>query len=116
MVNLLVPMLLAPLFFSTFSSFKTLIPYVAPFAWDETFMQWERWLHGTDAWRLLYPLLGGEWPTRVIDALYYGWIPAMLAMFWWQIASTGKSELRMRFLMSFLISWILIGTVFAMAL
>lgn len=117
LVNLLAPLLLAPLFFSTFSSFKTLIPYLSPFAWDEAFMRWDRWLHGgVDPWRLLQPVLGGALPTRVIDALYYLWIPAMLGVFWWQAGSTKRGALRMRFLLSFLLCWILIGTVLATAL
>lgn len=117
LVNLLVPLLLAPLFFSTFSSLKTLIPYVSPFAWDESLMRWDRWLHGgTDPWRLLQPVLGGALPTRAIDALYSGWIPAMLGVFLWQAGSTQRGALRMRFLLSFLLCWILIGTVLATAL
>ena len=117
LATLAAPLLLAPLFFSTFSSFKSLIPYVLPFAWDEAFMRWDRWLHGgVHPWTLLKPLLGGAWPTAVIDALYYGWIPAMLLVFFWQIASTRHGALRMRFLLSFLLSWILIGTVLATAL
>lgn len=116
-VNLLVPLLLAPLFFSTFSSFKTLIPYVLPFSWDETFLRWDRWLHGgTDPWALLHPILGATLPTAVIDALYYGWIPGMLLVFCWQIGTTKRAALRMRFLLSFLLCWILIGTVLATAL
>jgi hypothetical protein len=90
---------------------------VAPFAWDETFLRWDRWLHGgTDPWRLLQPLLGGTLPTAVIDALYYGWIPGMLLVFCWQIGTTKRAALRMRFLSSFLLCWIVIGTVLAMAL
>ena len=117
LINLAVPLLLTPLFFSTFSSFKTLIPYVAPFAWDETFMRWDRWLHGgIDPWLLLQPLLGTPLPTAAIDALYCGWIPTMLLVFYWQVGSTKRSALRMRFLMSFLLCWILIGTVLATAL
>lgn len=117
LVIVLAPLLLAPLFFSTFSSFKTLIPYVAPYAWDGAFMQWDRWLHGgTDPWRLLQPVLGGALPTRAIDALYYAWMPAMLGVFCWQAGSTKRDALRMRFLLSFLLCWILVGTVLATAL
>jgi PAP2 superfamily protein len=117
LVNLLIPVLLTPLFFGTFSSFKTLIPFIAPFSWDETFMRWDRWLHGdVHPWQLVQPLLGTRFATVAIDALYYGWIPGILLIFTWQVVSTKRAALRMRFLISFLLSWMLIGTVLATAL
>ena len=36
---------LAPLFFSTFGSFKRMIPLLNPFSLDPSFMAWDRWLH-----------------------------------------------------------------------
>lgn len=113
--NVLVPLLLTPLFFSTFSSFKALIPFVAPFSWDETFMRWDRWLHGgTDPWALLQPLLGISLMTTALNAVYNGWFFAMFFVLVWQIASTKRAALRMQFLISFLLCWIVIGTGLAM--
>src|SRR5262249_23022868 len=115
--TLLVPLLLTPLFFSTFSSFKSLIPFVAPFSWDETFMKWDRWLHaGAHPWELLQPLFGTPLATSALNAVYNAWFFLMFFILVWQIVSTKRAALRMRFLISFVLSWIAIGTGLAMLL
>ncbi len=113
--TLLVPLLLAPLFFSTFSSFKSLIPVVAPFSWDEAFMQLDRWLHfGTHPWVLLEPLFGTPLMTSALNAVYNAWYFVMFFIFAWQIVSLKRPALRMQFLISFVLYWIVIGTGLAM--
>jgi hypothetical protein len=113
--TLLVPLLLAPVFFSTFSSFKSLIPVVAPFAWDEAFVQLDRWLHfGADPWVLLRPLFGTPLMTSALNAVYNAWYFVMFFIFAWQIVSLKRPALRMQFLISFVLYWIVIGTGLAM--
>ncbi len=113
--TLFVPLLLAPIFFSTFSSFKSLIPVVAPFSWDEAFMRLDRWLHfGTDAWLLLDPLFGTPLMTSALNAVYNAWYFVMFFIFAWQIVSLKRPALRMQFLISFVLYWIVIGTGLAM--
>lgn len=115
LATLFVPLLLAPLFFSTFSSFKSLIPVVAPFAWDEAFMLLDRWLHfGTDPWLLLDPLFGTPLMTSALNAVYNAWYFVMFFIFAWQIVSLKRRALRMQFLISFVLYWIVIGTGLAM--
>jgi hypothetical protein len=113
--TLLVPLLLTPLFFSTFSSFKSLIPVVAPFSWDEPFMQLDRWLHfGTHPWALLQPLFGAPLLTSALNAAYNAWFFVLFFIFLWQIVSLKRAALRMQFLISFVLYWIVIGTGLAM--
>jgi hypothetical protein len=113
--TLLVPLLLAPLFFSTFSSFKSLIPLVAPFSWDEAFMRLDRWLHfGVDPWKLLQPLFGTPLMTSALNAVYNAWYFVMFFVFAWQIVSLKRRSLRMQFLLSFVLYWIVLGTGLAM--
>src|SRR5262245_21106144 len=66
--------LLVPLFGSTFTNLKVMIPAVAPFHWDPLFAEWERALHGGYyPWQLLQPLLGHPYITSAINAVYHSW-------------------------------------------
>lgn len=104
----------APLFFSIFGSFKQMIPYLNPFSWDATFMSWDRALHGGQhAWQLLQPWLDTPWLTSAINAAYNVWIIVLFGVFLWQAWSTRRPALRMQFLLSFLLCWIVVGTVLA---
>jgi hypothetical protein len=115
LVTLFVPLLLAPLFFSTFSSFKSLIPVVAPFSWDEAFMELDRWLHfGTHPWVLLQSVFGTPLMTSALNGVYNAWYFMMFFIFAWQIVSLKRAALRMQFLIAFLLYWIVIGTGLAM--
>ncbi|MHA1538575.1 MAG: phosphatase PAP2 family protein, partial [Alphaproteobacteria bacterium] len=103
---------LAPLFFSSFGSFKRMIPALSSFSWDPSFMQWDRWLHGGEhAWRLLQPILGSPVITNAINFAYNGWFFVLFFTFIWQAASTRDARLRMQFLLSFVFTWIVLGTV-----
>ncbi|MBL8661837.1 MAG: phosphatase PAP2 family protein [Candidatus Odyssella sp.] len=113
--TMLVPLLLAPVFFSTFSSFKSLIPVVAPFSWDEAFVSLDRWLHfGVHPWELLQPLFGTPVLTSALNAIYNAWYFVMFFVFAWQVVSLKRPALRMQFLISFVLYWIVIGTGLAM--
>lgn len=104
----------APLFITTFGSFKRMIPYLSPFAWDPEFMEWDKALHGgRHAWELLQPVLGAPLITSALNANYNLWFFVVLLSFIWQAASRRRPALRMRFLVSFLACWILLGTILA---
>jgi len=110
----LVASALAPLFFSTFGSFKRMIPLLNPFAWDPNFMDWDRWLHfGEHPWRLLQPLLGTPIVTSGTSFAYNLWFFVLFFTFIWQAMGTKRPELRMQFLIAFLLTWVVLGTVLA---
>lgn len=100
-----------PALMTTFLLGKLLIPDIQPFSWDERLAELDRELHGGDPWRLLYPFLGEPEITRGLSLLYSLWfIPMLAAWFVWAICDHPQ---RMRFLMSYATSWILLGTVAA---
>jgi hypothetical protein len=114
LANILIPFTVGPLFFSAFGSFKVLIPHMNPFGWDHTFMLWDMAIHGGHMpWRLLQPVLGTPIVTSAINVCYDLWFGAMLATYIWQAWSLDRRELRAQFLISFLLFWIVIGTVMA---
>jgi hypothetical protein len=110
----LVACALAPLFFSTFGSFKRMTPLLNPFHWDPTFMAWDRWLHlGEHPWRLLHPVLGTPLVTTAVSFAYNLWFFVLFFTFIWQAMSCKRPTLRMQFLLGFLLTWIVLGTVLA---
>jgi hypothetical protein len=103
--------LLLPVFMSAFSSFKALIPAIQPFAWDVTFAEWDRVLHfGRHPWEWLQPLLGHPYVTTVLNGFYNLWFFVLFAMWMWQAFSRRDPVLRMRFILSFLLLWVLLGS------
>ncbi|MCB9743150.1 MAG: phosphatase PAP2 family protein [Alphaproteobacteria bacterium] len=112
----LVVMVVVPVVSSTFFSLKLMLPQLQPFAWDETFYAWDKALHlGVDPWRLLHPLLGNTWATVGLNVAYNAWILLLLGVTVWQ-ALSARRALRFRFLMSFLLMWLLLGSTLATAL
>jgi hypothetical protein len=101
-------------FISSFTFFKTQIPFFNAFTWDRTFAAWDRWLHGgVHPWELLQPFLGLPPVTTAINAIYHAWFFVLFAVLFWQAFSTTDRWLRARFFLSFYLSWIVIGTVAA---
>ena len=106
-----------PVFFGVVTSLKTLIPVINPYGWDVAFAEWDRVLHGgVDPWRLLQPLLGYPLITAAINLIYNSWGLVLYIMLLWQTFSTRNPRLRMQFLLTFVLAWIVLGTIAATAL
>lgn len=113
----LIPVLLVPCFAGSFTAFKNAIPHILPFAFDLPLMQADRFLHfGQDPWILLQPLLGQPLVTSLISYLYNLWLPLMYLVFYWQVFSQGDLRLRMQYLLSFVVTWALCGSLLALLL
>jgi len=104
-----------PFFTAAFVAFKGSIPDVSPFVWDVRFMEWDRLVHfGAHPWELLQPVLGYPVVTNAIDFTYYLWFPVVwLTMIWQAWHGDRNSDSRMQYLLTFALSWILLGTVAA---
>lgn len=99
----------------TFIAFKRSIPVVHPFSWDPAFMAWDRVLHfGLHPWQWLHPLLSEPWITLLIDRAYLLWIHVMwFTLFWQAWHGSREGVTRSQYLLAFVLSWILLGTVAA---
>lgn len=95
---------------------KMLIPEVQPFAWDATFAEWDRWLFGTDPWRLLHPVLGTPWATYPLDFFYSSWVP-LVFVFWAGLAASPRvpQAVRAQYWFATIVSWIVVGLLMATA-
>ena len=110
-----VPMFFAVfIFMCVFEEIKTNIPVVNPYSWDETFMLWDKWLHfGQHPWEWLQPLLGYPVVTFIISKFYAVWLIVMWMVWMWLAFDTKLSHLRTRFFASYMLVWMLGGSVLA---
>ncbi|HWA42183.1 MAG TPA: phosphatase PAP2 family protein [Hypericibacter adhaerens] len=109
------PMLLfVPLLGGSFSVVKAAIPLMNPFSWDLRLEHWDRWLHGgTAPWELLQPLLGHPFVSQMINLGYNVWFFLLWFSWFWQFFTLRKPQLRMQFLLSVQLAWILVGSLLA---
>ena len=111
------PLVLAFIFLSTFNTFKVFIPRINPFFLDGFLSDLDRWVFGTDPWRLTHAVIG-QAGTRVLDVFYGLWFPAWLIAIL-HFSLFARAELQRRFFLSFLGVWavtgILLATIFSSA-
>lgn len=106
--------LILPLFMSVFSSLKVMIPVIRPFSWDATFDWLDVAIHaGHRPWELMQPVLGHPLVTSVVSFFYHLWFFVMFAVLLWQVFSLANLRLRMQYLITFQLSWMLLGTLLA---
>jgi hypothetical protein len=104
---------LMPLMIS-FAALKNDIPQIHPFAWDHTFMQWDRIIGlGVLPWQILQPALGHPLVTAALNVVYDSWFLTMFACLFWQAFSPRGGSLRMQFLLAFAFEWFIGGNVLA---
>ncbi|QGY38844.1 hypothetical protein GM415_01380 [Pseudodesulfovibrio cashew] len=102
------------LLMAVFSNYKRMIPFVVPFHLDAFLHNLDKTLHfGMEPWRLLQPLLGHPLISFAINFLYNIWLFLVVMVFYWQAFSRKDPALRMQFLSSFLLCWVIVGTVAA---
>lgn len=109
-------LLVLPTLAGTFTAFKISITEFVPFGpWDVRFMEWDRLVHlGMHPYELFRPLLGHPLVTKALDVVYHVWFPVVwLSLVWQAWHGSRETETRSRFLLSFALCWILLGTVAA---
>jgi len=103
-------LLVAPAFFSAFTSLKSGLSRLHPYTWDAAIAGWDRALFGQDAWRVLQPALGHPPMTFALSVLYSGWHAAMLSIFGGLCFSLTRPALRLQALIALVGCWALLGT------
>ena len=89
---------------------KRAIPLAVPFAWDETFMAWDKAIHfGKHPYEWLAPALNFPAVTFALNVNYNLWFFVMFTCWFWQGFAATDSALRSRFLLGFTLTWF-VGT------
>jgi hypothetical protein len=95
-----------------FQSLKQAIGPVLGFTWDATFARVDAAIHGGDAWLRAAWVLEHPYALIVIDLLYVLWFVLMMGFLAW-VSWSSRRALRQRALVSFLLLWVIAGTVCA---
>jgi hypothetical protein len=106
------------LFMVGYTFIKDAIPAANPYAWDKTFMEWDRVLHfGVHPYEWLAPLFNVPVITWLANWNYNLWFAVMFGLWFWQGFSRTDHKQRQQFLLSFGFTWFLgggiLGTVFS---
>jgi hypothetical protein len=96
-----------------FSPFKEMIGHITQFPLDRPIATFEHMLLGRDAWEYTHYLFGGAWPTFFLQMSYTAWFILMWLSVIFCIAKTDKLALRSHFMLAFLLTWILVGSLAA---
>jgi hypothetical protein len=104
-------------FFASYTYFKTMIPHMVPFQYDEAFAKIDKALHlGFHPWQIMQPLLGYAVVTFAVSILYKFWFLAKFFVMYWQAFARTHLDLRAQFFLTLLFSWVINGALFALLL
>tara|TARA_R110001592_G_scaffold6774_13_gene36865 strand:+ start:5927 stop:7030 length:1104 start_codon:yes stop_codon:yes gene_type:complete len=102
------------IFLSAMTSFKSLIPDMNAFSWDPALANFDRLIHGGLApWEIIQPVFGMPFLTHFIDITYGAWFVIMLTAIFWFVFIAENEQLRKQFLLTYILSWAINGTVLA---
>lgn len=100
--------------FSVFTGFKSMIPVIHPFSFDPLFAQIDKALHfGHHPWEILFPVMKIAAVTTFISFIYKTWFVAKFSVLYWQAFSVKRPVLREQFFITYILTWIINGTVLA---
>jgi hypothetical protein len=112
LIGFLTVFAIMPVFQSAFASYKQTIPFIHPFNWDYSLMRMDYVLHfGHHPWILLKPILSVPTLVRIIDVIYTTWFYLLFVSCLW-MGWTTRRHLRLCYLISTLLVWIIIGSGF----
>jgi hypothetical protein len=110
-------LLLMLVFMYVFIEFKSFIPRLNPFSWDESMAEWDRILHfGAQPWEWLEPLFGYGPMSVLLNVNYCIWFAVMWSLWAYFAFAERPSELRTRFFLTFFALWIIGGSLMAILL
>lgn len=100
-----------------FTPMKVMIGHIAGFPLDRAFAAADRMLFfGHDPWRITHALLGGTWPTFVLQLAYNMWFVVMSMSLVYAVMRPERVALRVRYVVAFLACWMLVGSLAAYAM
>ena len=103
------------IFMGSFTTMKTLLPRLNDFWADPWLARIDSFIHfGQQPWRLLAPLLGHPPVTRTIEFVYGPvWMICVTLVPLYFCMTSRRPDHRRRFLLAFLLTWIVNGTIVA---
>lgn len=103
-------------FMPAFSAAKSAIPYFNAYRYDDLFARMDIWIHGRNVWELIQPLVGYPLISFVINGVYHLWILLLYMGLPLVCGWLANPAIRLQFLLSYALCWIVLGTILAIAL
>jgi hypothetical protein len=112
-LSIVSPPLTVTILLCTFNIYKQIQLPSAGFRAEPYLANADRFLLGTDAWRITHWLFASPWATEALDLAYHAWfLPMTLGVVLCSFARPG-SRLALRYLTSYVLLWIMLGTLVA---
>lgn len=116
-ISILLVAIAFPLIASSLTILKTLLPFVVPYYLDTTLVELDKTLHfGIAPWELIQPLLGHPYITFIMNVVYNFWFFMQMFVVIWQMFALGRPRLRMQFLVTYVLVWLILGSLAAILL
>ena len=116
-ISILLVVIAFPMLVSSLTILKTLLPFIVPYYLDTFFMELDKGLHfGYAPWEILQPIVGYPYITFAINVIYNFWFFMQLFVVIWQMFSLNRPRLRMQFLISYVLVWMVLGSFLAILL
>lgn len=103
-------------FMPAFSAMKSAIPLFNPFGWDHALIAADHAVFGTDAWRILHPLLGFPIITSALSLAYVLWFFLIYAGSLYFCFLAHDRRIRARYFITYYAIWIVCGVCLAVLL
>lgn len=102
---------------ASFTTFKSVALPQLDYSWDMAFVHWDRWLFmGVDPWLITHSWLPSATHSWLLDKGYHAWFyPMFMAYVCCALLLRGP-VVRACYLVTYLASWLIIGTILAAAL
>lgn len=102
------------LIFSNHTFLKSLIPIFNPFYLDRTLSQIDKYLHfGFSPWELTHELFSNPWSSLIINVAYNFWFIYMWVVIIYFTLNKKSQLLRQQFFITFALTWMIVGIIFA---
>ena len=100
-------------FMPAFSAMKSAIPLFNDYVWDAHFIELDRHIHGTDAWRVIQPIVGYPLITSILSLFYHMWILLIYVGGVFFAFRKSNPALRHQYFLSYFLIWTVNGCILA---
>ncbi|ANQ22449.1 hypothetical protein BA893_12470 [Vibrio natriegens] len=98
------------LIFSNHTFLKSLIPTMNSFYWDHQFSDIDKIIHfGYTPWEITHTVFSSPWTSLMINVAYNAWFFVMWGVLIFFLIYKKKLLLRQQFLLTFVLSWMILG-------
>ena len=100
--------------FSAFTSLKSLIPSIQPFAYDALLANLDRTLHlGVDPWVITHNIFSSALASGILNLFYNLWFFLYWVVLFFFILRTSPKRERLQYLITHMLAWFIIGGLLA---